>query len=456
MKKARKASCKPQPRLQSARSMVAGIDIGSVEHWVCGPTQGEETEVRVFRATTPGLQEMAAWLVERGVESVAMESTYIYWIPVFEVLEQAGLEVVLVNARTLKNVPGRKTDMADCQWLQLLHSCGLLRGSFRPADAICRLRALQRQRANLIAERSRSVQWMQKALDQMNIRVHRAVTDLTGTTGMAIIRAIVQGERDPHRLAAFRDRRCRKSASEIAEHLTGNWREDHLFNLASALELYDVFDRLIDRYDAQLLAEVANLQPEDRREEPCPPHPCLSKHRVMAKRGELPLREALWRFAGIDLTTIDGISAASAQVILTELGPDIAAFRTEKHFVSWLRLCPRVPISGGKPLKKRRNAMGASRVASALRMAAVSVQRSKTAIGATYRRIARAKSGAQAVFVVARKLATHVYRLLRYGHPYVDIGQEAYEARYQSRRLAALAANAHELGFALVPAHPDP
>lgn len=453
MARAQSASRTKHARLEPTRPNVAGIDIGGSEHWVCGPESNEgERPVRSFGATTAQLQQMAAWLLQLGVQSVAMESTYIYWIPVYEILEEAGLEVVLVNAKTLKNVPGRKTDVADCQWLQLLHSCGLLRGSFRPKDAICRLRALQRQRSNLIAERSRCVQWMQKSLDQMNVRVHRAVADLTGTTGMAIVRAIVAGERDPMRLAEHRDPRCRKSADEIAEQLTGNWRDDHLFNLEEALQLYDEVNGHIERYDGQLLREIEKLQPEQRREEPCPPHPNLAKQRVMNKRGELPLRDTLWRFAGVDLTTIDGISVSSAQAILSELGTEILAFPSEKHFVSWLRLCPRVPISGGKPLHKHRNGMGASRLAAVFRMAAVTVQRSQTALGAAYRRLARRKGAAQAVFVTARTIATLVYRLLRYGQPYVDIGQVAYDARFRERRIAALHHNANELGFTLVPA----
>jgi transposase len=441
--------------LEVSRPKAAGIDIGSQEHWVCGPERDDgDREVRVFRATTPQLQEMAAWLLAQGVESVAMESTYLYWIPVYEVLEAAGLEVVLVNARMLHNVPGRKTDMHDCQWLQRLHSCGLLQGSFRPKDAICRLRALQRQRANLVESRTRFVQWMQKALDQMNVRVHRAVSDLTGVTGLAIVRAIVAGERDPLRLAALRDKACKQSVQTIAEHLTGTWRDEHIFNLSTALRLYDEMERVISEYDARLLQETEALQAEERQNEPVPVHPNRGKERVIRKRGDHELREALWRFAGVDLTTIDGISATSAQIILTEVGPDLNAFATEKHFVSWLRLCPRVPISGGKPLKKRRNSMGASRVAGALRMAAVSVQRSKTALGAAYRKVARNKSAAVAVFSVARKLAQYVYRLLRHGQAYVDIGEQQYEARYRQRRLSALAQNARELGLALVPANP--
>jgi transposase len=441
--------------LEATRPFVAGIDIGSTEHWVCGPSREDgEREVRVFGATTPQLHEMASWLIEQGVESVAMESTYIYWIPVYEVLAAAGLEVVLVNARMLHNVPGRKTDMHDCQWLQLLHSCGLLRGSFRPQDAVCRLRALQRQRANLVELRSRHVQWMQKALDQMNVRVHRAVSDLTGHTGMAIVRAIVAGERDPNKLAALRDKACKQSVQAIAQHLTGTWREEHLFNLTMSLRMYDEVERAIDEYDRRLLQEVEALQPDERKTESVPQHPNPGKERVIRKRGDHALREALWRFANVDLTTIDGLSASSAQVILTEVGSDLHAFPTEKHFVSWLRLCPRGAISGGKPIKKRPNGLGASRIATVLRMAASTLQRSKTALGAAYRRIARLRSAKVAVFAIARKLAQLVYRLLRHGQHYVDIGERQYEARYDQRRLRALEETARQLGYGLVRAAP--
>jgi transposase len=267
------------------RPLVAGVDVGSTEHWVCGPARdGGHPNVRVFGTTTDQLHELAEWLAAQGVESVALESTHVYWIPIYELLESRGIEVVLVNARQLHNVPGRKTDFHDCQWLQLLHSCGLLRGSFRPGEAITRLRALQRQLANLVAERTRCVQWMQKALDQMNVQVHRAVADLTGLTGMAIVRAIVAGERDPARLAMHRDRRCRKSAEELARYLTGNWRPEHLFNLASALRLFDALDTEIAAYEAQLLQEIASLQPPDRQEEPAP-HPNPAKEKAIKARG---------------------------------------------------------------------------------------------------------------------------------------------------------------------------
>src|SRR6266851_2070579 len=296
--------------LPAIRPMVAGLDVGSSQHWVCGPAKPDGVpNVRVFGTTTAQLEELAAWLAEQHVESVAMESTYVYWIPIYELLESRGIEVLLVNARQLHHVPGRKTDFSDCQWLQLLHSCGLLRGSFRPGEAITRLRALQRQLANLVEERTRCVQWMQKALDQMNVQVHRAVTDLTGVTGMAIVRAIVGGERDPTRLAEHRDPRCHKSADEIARYLTGTWRDEHLFNLASALRLFDALDTEIAAYDAQLLQEVESLQPPERQEEPVPPHPNPAKQKALTARGQQQARTTLWRFAGVDLTRVDGISA---------------------------------------------------------------------------------------------------------------------------------------------------
>jgi transposase len=447
----KKSAASLRPSLPVVRPNVAGVDVGSSEHWVCGPVRPDgSSNVKVFGTTTSQLDDLADWLIEEGVVSVAMESTYVYWIPLYELLESRGLEVLLVNARDLHNVPGRKTDLHDCQWLQLLHSCGLLRGSFRPRESIARMRALQRQLANLIAERTRCVQWMQKALDQMNVQVHRAVTDVTGLTGMAIIRGIVAGERDPVELARLRHGRCRKSVQQIADHLAGNWREEHLFNLASALRLFDALQSEIASYEAWLLKQMQALQPPERRHEPVPSHPNPLKERAIRSRGDQDSRTALWRLAGVDLTRIDGISAGAARVVLTEIGPNLGAFPTENHFVSWLRLCPRTPISGGKPIKKRRNSLGANRIAGVLRMAATSLQRSKSALGAAFRRIARHKGGAVAVFATARQLARLIYRMLRYGHDYVDIGEQAYEQQFQARRLATLTETAKSLGYTLV------
>ena len=346
--------------------------------------------------------------------------------------------------------PGRKTDYSDCQWLQLLHRCGLLRGSFRPGEAITRLRALQRQLANLVAERTRCVQWMQKSLDQMNVQVHRAVTDLTGVTGMAIVRAIVKGERNPARLAPHRDRRCRHSAEAIARYLTGTWREEHLFNLASALRLFDTLETEIASYEARLLKEIESLQPPERHAEPVPPHPNAAKEKAITARGEQPARTTLWRFAGIDLTRVDGISAGAAQVVLTEAAPS-RRIPVGRPFRLLVALVSAHPDLGGKPLKKRHNGLGAKRIAGVLRMAATSLQRSKTALGASFRRIARHKGGAVAVFATARQLARLIYRMLRYGHDYVDIGEKAYDHRFQIRRLAALTETATSLGYTLVP-----
>ncbi len=442
----------PAASLPAVRPLVAGIDIGSKTHWVCGPQRADDKpNVRVFRTTTPELEALADWLTAEGVESVAMESTHVYWIPLYEILEARRIEVVLVNARHLRSVPGRKTDMKDCQWLQLLHSCGLLQGSFRPGEQICALRALERQLDNLVAQRGRCVQWMQKALDQMNVQIHRAVTDLAGKTGMAIVRAIVAGERDPVRLAAYRDRRCRHTEAEMMEYLKGNWRDEHLYNLASALRLYETFNAEIATYEAELAEKLKALQPPERRDQPPPSHPNPNKEKAIRRRGEADKRTDLYRFAGVDLLHIDGIGVGCAATILSEIGTDLSAFSTEKKFVAWLRLSPRTAISGGKPIRKRRNSLGANRIAGVLRMAALTLQRSKTALGAYYRRIARRKGGAVAVFATARKIAIHVYRMLRYGQSYHDIGEAAYQAAYRNRKLAVLKNTANSLGYTLTP-----
>jgi len=385
------------------------------------------------------------------IESVAMESTGVYWIPLYELLVSRGFEVVLVNARQLKYVPGRKTDILDCQWIQRLHSCGLLRGSFRPSEAICQWRAIERERSGLAKLASQSVQMMQKALDQMNVQVHRAVTDLTGQTGMAIVRAIVAGERDPFRLAALRDRRCRKSEAKMAEHLTGTWRKEHLFNLAKALEWYDFVQGQLADYDAEIGRVLDRLAEGDRADQEPGPHPQPAKERALTKRGEQQRRTALWRMSGVDLTRVDGIAAPAAQTILSEIGLDLSGFPNEKHFVSWTTLSPKTAFSAGKPLRKRRQGTGSTRVGNVLRMAALSLRHSQSALGAYFRHIARRKGGATAVFATARKLAQIIYRMIRFGQDYVDEGATAYDARHQLKRFQSLTESAKTMGYKLVP-----
>lgn len=436
------------------RPNVAGIDLGSTRHWVCAPkADGIGREVTSFGCTTPELILMSKWLKERKVESVAMESTGVYWIAPHEVLEEAGFEVLLVNTRQLARVPGhsKKADPTDCEWIQRLHSCGLLSGSFRPKEDVCMLRTLVRDKANLVAESGDWVRRMQKSLDQMNVRVHRAVSQLEGVTGMAIVRAIVDGERDPQKLALLRDHRCSNSKEEIAEQLSGHWREDHLFSLRQSLKMYDAIQDRIDAYNEEILRKLAAMGKDIGPEGPVPPVKNPQKARAIKKRGEEAMRQALYRMSGVDLTQIDAIGVETIQVVLSEYGPDLSRFPTEHQFISHITLAPRVPKSGGKPLKKKKRNSASTRVAAALRMAALSLRRSATALGAYYRNVARRIGGDVAVFATARRLGVLIYRLLRWGQQYVDEGEVAFEKRYQEARIKSLLAKAKALGYQLTP-----
>lgn len=432
----------------------AGIDVGSEEHWACAPAStGGSRDVAVFDATTPGLQQLMAWLHARQVRSVALESTGVYWIPVHEMLEAQGFDVVLVDTRTLGRVPGRtKSDRRDCEWIQRLHSCGLLRGAFRPGLQVCMLRTLVRDRATLVAERADWVRRMQKSLDQMNVRIHRAVSDLDGVTGLAMLRAIVAGERDPHQLATLRDPRCQKREAEIAEQLTGHWRDDHLFALGQGVKMYDALTDTLTAYDREILRQLDAMSRVDRPDDPPPPLN-RTKGKGIKARGEDPLRRALYRMSGVDLTTIDALGVATVSVVLSEYGADLSRFPTEPQFVSHVGLAPHKPISGGKVLKRKRKPGSASaRVGAALRMAALTMRHSQTALGGYYRQIARRAGADVAVFATARKLAQLIYRLLRWGQPYIDEGAAAYEQRYRQARVHRLAATAKDLGYTLVSA----
>jgi transposase len=435
------------------RQNVAGIDIGSREMYVCGPVQVDGMrEIRAFATTTEQIQACLSWLKQNKVESVAMESTGVYWIPVLEILESGGLEVVLVDTRPLSRVPGRKTDVEDCQWIQTLHSHGLLKASYRPGDEVSQLRTIVRQKAALVKEQGDWVRRMHKYLDQMNVRVHHAVSDLQGVTGMAILRKIVEGERDPKKLASLRDPGCKHTEEEIAALLTGNWRSDHLFNLEQSLLMYDAVGERIRAHEQEVQQRLQRLTPAGRKETQAPPPVNRNKRKILRQRGQEEKRQELFRMAGVDLTAIDGIGVETAEVILSEYGADMSKFPGEKEFVSHLQLVPYRPVSGGKVLKKRPRPRKGTRSAEALRMAATTLRRSRSALGAYYRRIARLKDGSIAVFATARKLGTLVYRMLRWGQNYVDIGQQAYEQRYEAVRLRSVTSTAAQLGYKLLKA----
>ena len=440
--------------LPLVRSDVAGMDLGSERHWVCAPNEdGTGREVADFGGTTAELIRMAEWLKVRHVRSVAMESTGVYWIAPHEILEAHGLEVLLVDTRQLARVPGRdkKSDPTDCEWIQRLHSCGLLRGWFRPPESICMLRTLVRDKATLVAESGDWLRRIQKSLDQMNVRVHRAVSHVDSDTGMRIIRAIVGGERDVKKLAQLRDPHCRQSEEQIAEQLRGHWREDHLFSLQQAMKMYDAIAERIAAYEMEIQRKLAEMTPPQQRQGTAPALKNANKARGIKRRGQEPMRQALYRMSGVDATQIDAIGVEAVEVILSEYGPDLSRFPTEKQFIAHATLAPHVAKSGGKPIQKKKRQSASTRVANVLRMAALALRHSDTALGAYYRHLSQRKGADVAVFASARKLATLIYRLLRWGQPYIDEGAEAYEKRYQQQRLNALASKAKTLGFQLVP-----
>lgn len=408
----------------------AGIDIGSRSHFVAVPEDGEEMPVREFSSFTGDLEKMAEWLVSCGIKTVAMESTGVYWIPVFEILERRGLEVKLVNARHVKNVPGRKSDVLDCQWLKQLHTYGLLHGAFRPADEVCTLRAYVRQRSSLVRSAASYIQRMQKALTQMNLLLHNVVTDITGATGMRIIKAILDGERNPETLATMRDGRCKNSAATIARSLKGNYRPEHLFSLQQAVELYEFYQIKIANCDQRILDHLKHFDDSDD----APPG---------------NIGDALVQMSGVDLTSIDGIDANTALKILSEIGTDMSRFKSSKHFASWLGLSPGAKISGGTILSSGTKP-SANKAAAALRMAAFTLFNSKSALGAYLRR-QRSRLGApKAITATAHKLARLIYAMLTRETVYVDVGQEYYEQRYRSKVIYNLKRKAQELGFELV------
>jgi len=421
----------------------AGIDVGASSHWVAVPQHATDDPVREFGAMTDDLHAMADWLLACGVDTVALESTGVYWIPVFEVLEQRGLKVWLVDARQMKYVPGRKSDVQDCQWLQKLMSLGFLRAAWRPIGEVCVVRAVARQRDVLLADQASWVQRMQKALVQMNIQLTEVLTDVMGMTGQLIIRDIVAGERDPKSLARHRNRRVKASAEEITKALTGNWRDEHLFVLHQALAMYDDIAGHLAECDRKLQALLSELGQRnvDLGKAPRP---------GTKSRTEFDARQILANWAGVDLTRINGLGLTVVMKILSELGPDLRRFETVKHFCSWLGLCPGTKISGGKVLSGKTK-RSANRVRQALKMAAMSLSHSDSALGAFYRRLCSRMDKPRANTAVAHKLARMVYYMLTRGEDFVDMGQQHYEEQQRQRSVAALKRRAAALGFEISP-----
>jgi transposase len=434
-------------QLQHINLNAAGIDIGSKRHMVAVPEGRDEVSVREFGTFTADLEALAAWLKKCGITTVAMESTGVYWIPLFELLERRGFEVKLVDARHVKNVSGRKSDVLDCQWIQQLHTYGLLAGAFRPPDEVCVLRSYLRQREMLTQTASMHIQHMQKALQQMNLLLHNVVSDVTGVTGMKIIKALLAGERDPRVLARNRSERCKHSSTTIAKSLVGNYREEHLFALQQAVDLYEMYQAKIADCDQAIIKQLEK-QPDVSDDGPPSPDK-LTQARARIRDG-VDVRELLFKKSGVDFFAIPGLAADTLLTLASEVGFDMTAWKTEKHFASWLGLCPGTKRSGGKVLdsKTKRNP---NRAAQAFRMAASSLWRSQTALGAFHRRIKTRSGGQQAVTATAHKLARIYYAMLTKGKSYVEIGQLAYEQRYKQRRIDHLNLQAKSLGFQLVP-----
>jgi transposase len=434
--------------LERINPNAAGIDCGSEAHYVAVPADRDPIPVRSFQTFTAELHRLADWLMACGVTTVAMESTGVYWIPLYEILEARGLDVVLVNARHVKNVPGRKTDVVDCQWLQELHSDGLLRGSFRPTAAIAALRAYLRHRETLVQSTATHVQRMQKALVQMNLQLSVVISDITSVTGLRILRDIVAGRTDPHALAQHRDHRCQASEAEITAALTGHYRPEHVFVLQQNLELFDAYHRQLAACDAAIEAHVHTLAAQA----PAPAGPLPAPRTRKKPHDHEPrfdIRTPLHQLTGVDLTQIDAIGPYSALRLLAEIGTDMSRWPTEKHFTSWLTLAPHNKISGGRLLSSKTQP-SANRAATILRMSAMSLGRTETALGAFYRRLAYRVGKAKAITATARKLAILVYRTLKDGLLYQDPGAAAYDAQHRTRVIRRLRQRAANLGFSLV------
>lgn len=431
----------------------AGIDVGSKEHWVAVRPDIHEKPIRCFQTFTRDLNELADWLIDCDVTTVAMESTGVYWIPLFQILEARGLEVILVNSHKVKNVSGRKDDDSDSDWIRQLHSYGLLQGSFQPADHIRALRTYLRDRDTLSRDCASHIQRMQKALTQMNIQLHHVISDITGLTGMRIIRAIVAGERDPDVLATYRNKRIKASKQTIMKSLEGNYLNEHLNSLKRYLQLYDFYQSQIEACDRQIEALLKMFPSLDeypgdikKQDEP-------KQHRKQktTNGAKFDVDTYLLQITGVDLTTVHGFSANNLLGIIAETGTDMSKWKTEKHFTSWLRLSPNNKISGGKILSRHTQKTN-NRANKLFRLAAQSLATSKSALGAFYRRLKYRIGAAKAIVATARKLAVIFYRMMKFKLNYQDIGAEQYEMKYRADQIKYLQKRAKALGLTLVSA----
>jgi transposase len=446
------------PGLEVVNPHAAGIDIGNESHYVAVPAGRDEQPVREFGSWTADLERMGEWLQACGIETVVMQSTGVYWMAVYDMLQSRGLQVHLVDARGTKNLPGRKSDVQECQWLLKLHTYGLLRSCFLPPEPIRQVRTMWRLRDQHVKEAGRAVQHMQRALTEMNVQLHNVISDLNGVTGQAIVRAILKGERDPRTLAGLRDRRIQAREAELVESLRGNWKEDVLFELQQAVQAYDFHRQQMAQCDVRLQRCLAALpsressSPEPAAEAPVP-HPPRRKRRAPRKpKGNQPafsLQPELHRILGVDATTIDGIDVMTVQTVLAEVGPDLSAWKTERHWSSWLNLAPKRDISGGRVIRHTREHR-TNRVGNAFRMAAQSLIRSKSYLGARFRYLRAKLGGIKAVKAMARHLACLFYRLVTKGQAWIDRGAAEFERRRQERELAILQRKARDFGMTLV------
>jgi transposase len=436
----------------------AGVDLGSAEHWVCVPEgtapdrprrqpDGLPSRVRRFGTCTADLRDLADWLREAGVDTVAMEATGVYWVPLYDLLESEGFGVVLVDPHQIRAAPGRpKTDVKDCMWIQRLHGLGLLTAAFRPEEPIRVLRSYQRHRHGLVEDQSRFIPRMRKALEQMNVKLTETVKDVTGVTGLDIIKAILAGERDPKNLAQLRQPGCKHPQAQFARALEGTWQREHLFALKQSLELYEYFGKQIAECDRQIEQQLKALaRPE--KPEPLPPP---SKPRRGRRKNELRFeaRRLLYEMAAVDLTAIEGIDVNTTFVVLSEIGTDMSRWRSERAFGAWLGLAPNPRKTGGK-LKSAKTRPGVNRAAQALRVAAQTLHKSNSATGAFFRRVASRRGVPKAITATAYKLARIIYAMLKHGQEYAKQGMQEYETAYRERQVRNLKKKAAELGLEL-------